>query len=110
MKHTVWHLQFICTVLFVLAEAREAFIKQFSMLEMSTHTLSAQLHGVTSALNCSISMTEEEGKEEWERKDGGSRGVCQTLSESVFVVRTAQTQLKQATLDLDNMVGKSDFL
>lgn len=93
-------------MLFVLSEAREAFIKQFSLLEASTGTLLAQLHGITSTLNCSISMTEEEGKER--RKDEGSRGVCQTFTETVFVIRASQTQLKQATLNLDNMVGKSN--
>lgn len=92
---------------FALSEAREAFIKQFSLLEASTGALLAQLHGITSTLNCSISMTEEEGKER--RKDEGSRGVCQTFTETTLMVRASQTQLKQATLDLDNMVGKSNL-
>ncbi|XP_034753093.1 laminin subunit gamma-3 isoform X2 [Etheostoma cragini] len=83
-------------------EAREAFIKQFSLLEASTGTLLAQLHGITSALNCSISMTGEEGKDR--RKDEGSRGVCQTFTETRFMVRVSQKQLKQATVDLDNMI------
>ncbi|KAM7392591.1 hypothetical protein PAMA_007618 [Pampus argenteus] len=83
-------------------EAREAFIKQFSLLEASTGTLLAQLHSVTSTLNCSISITEEEGKER--RKGEGSRDVCQTFTETVLAIRASQTQLKQATLDLDNMI------
>ncbi|XP_031173603.1 laminin subunit gamma-3 [Sander lucioperca] len=83
-------------------EAREAFIKQFSLLEASTGTLLAQLHGITSTLNCSISMTGEEGKDR--RKDEGSRGVCQTFTETMFMVRASQKKLKQATLDLDNMI------
>ncbi|XP_075954415.1 laminin subunit gamma-3 [Anarhichas minor] len=83
-------------------EAREAFIKQFSLLEASAGTLLAQLHGITSTLNCSISMTEEEGKER--RKDEGSRSVCQTFTETMFAVRASHKQLKQATLDLDNMI------
>ncbi|XP_040915110.1 laminin subunit gamma-3 isoform X1 [Toxotes jaculatrix] len=83
-------------------EAREAFIKQFSLLEASTGTLLAQLHGITSTLNCSISMTEEEGKERG--KDEGSRAVCQTFTDTVFMIRASQKQLKQATLDLDNMI------
>ncbi|XP_044031394.1 laminin subunit gamma-3 [Siniperca chuatsi] len=83
-------------------EAREAFIKQFSLLEASTGTLLAQLHGITSTLNCSISMTGEERKER--RKDEGSRGVCQTFTETIFMIRASQKQLKQATLDLDNMI------
>ncbi|XP_042251436.1 laminin subunit gamma-3 [Thunnus maccoyii] len=82
-------------------EAREAFIKQFSLLEASTGTLLAQLDGITSTLNCSISMREEEGKER--RKDEGSGDVCQTFTQTVSVIRASQTQLKQATLDLDNM-------
>lgn len=93
-------------MLFVLSEAREAFIKQFSLLEASTRTLSAQLNSITTTLNCSISTTEEEGKER--RKDEGSRGVCQTFTETLFMVRASQKQLKQATLDLDNMVGESN--
>lgn len=95
-------------MLFVLSEAREAFIKQFSLLEASTGTLLAQLHGITSTLNCSISMTGEEGKDR--RKDEGSRGVCQTFTETMFMVRASQKKLKQATLDLDNMVGESNIL
>uniref|UniRef100_A0A3B5B3F7 Laminin subunit gamma-3-like n=1 Tax=Stegastes partitus TaxID=144197 RepID=A0A3B5B3F7_9TELE len=83
-------------------EARETFIKQFSLLEASTGTLLAQLHGITSTLNCSISMTEEEGKER--RKDERSRGVCQTFTETLLMIRASQKQLKQATLDLDNMI------
>ncbi|XP_060916773.1 laminin subunit gamma-3 [Labrus mixtus] len=83
-------------------EAREAFIKQFSLLEASTGTLLAQLYGITSTLNCSISMTEEEREES--RKDGGSRAVCQTFTETFLMIRASQKQLKQATLDLDNMI------
>lgn len=93
---------------FTLSEAREAFIKQFSLLEASTGTLLAQLHGIASTLNCSISMTEEERKES--RKDEGSRGVCQTFTDTISMIRASEKQLKQATLDLDNMVGKSNIL
>ncbi|XP_069024859.1 laminin subunit gamma-3 [Embiotoca jacksoni] len=83
-------------------EAREAFIKQFSSLEASTGTLLAQLHGITSTLNCSISVTEEEGSER--RKDERSKGVCQTFTETLLVIRASQRQLKQATLDLDGVI------
>ncbi|XP_067340922.1 laminin subunit gamma-3 [Channa argus] len=81
-------------------EAREAFIKQFSLLEASTGTLLAQLYSITNSLNCSISMAEKEEKE----KDEGSRGVCQTFTDTVSMIRASQKQLKQATLDLDNMI------
>uniref|UniRef100_UPI0037E9A314 laminin subunit gamma-3 n=1 Tax=Semicossyphus pulcher TaxID=241346 RepID=UPI0037E9A314 len=83
-------------------EAREAFIKQFSLLEASTGTLLAQLHGITSTLNCSISMTEEE--REASRKDEGSKAVCQTFTDTIFMIRASQKRLQQATLDLDNMI------
>uniref|UniRef100_UPI003AAB3729 laminin subunit gamma-3 n=1 Tax=Centroberyx gerrardi TaxID=166262 RepID=UPI003AAB3729 len=85
-------------------EAREAFIKQFSVLEASTRTLSAQLHGITTALNCGISMTEEEGREKGARRNEVSRGVCRAFTDSVLMIRASQKQLKQATLDLDNMI------
>lgn len=85
---------------FVLSEAREAFIKQFSLLEASTGTLRAQLHGITATLNCSISTAEAEGKER--RKDD----VCQTFEDTATMIRASQQQLKQATLDLDSMVHK----
>ncbi|KAF7662191.1 hypothetical protein LDENG_00243610 [Lucifuga dentata] len=85
-------------------EAREAFIKQFSLLEASTRSLLAQLHGITSTLNCSISMAEDEGKEEGEREDEETRTVCQTFTEFVFIIRGSQKQLKLATYDLDNMI------
>ncbi|KAK6316218.1 hypothetical protein J4Q44_G00137420, partial [Coregonus suidteri] len=90
-----------------IQEAKEALVKQFALLETSTHTLSAQLHTVTPAMNCSASMEEEqegEKEEEEEGKEEGRRTLCRTLADSVSVVRSAQTQLKQATLDLDNMV------
>uniref|UniRef100_A0A665WYV5 Laminin, gamma 3 n=1 Tax=Echeneis naucrates TaxID=173247 RepID=A0A665WYV5_ECHNA len=83
-------------------EAREAFIKQFSLLEAYTGTLLAQLHGITSTSNCSISMTEDEAKERG--KDEESRGLCQTLADTVLIIRASQKQLKQATLDLDNVI------
>uniref|UniRef100_A0A3P9QE66 Laminin, gamma 3 n=1 Tax=Poecilia reticulata TaxID=8081 RepID=A0A3P9QE66_POERE len=87
-------------------EAREAFIKQFSLLEASAGALSAQLHGITFALNCSISMTEEEDKDERkdERKDEGSTGACQTFTKILLMIRASGDQLKQATLDLDNVI------
>uniref|UniRef100_A0A3Q1H167 Laminin, gamma 3 n=1 Tax=Acanthochromis polyacanthus TaxID=80966 RepID=A0A3Q1H167_9TELE len=88
-------------------EAREAFIKQFSLLEASTGSLLAQLHGITSTLNCSISKTEEDGKER--RKDESGRGVCQTFTETLLMITASQKQLKQATLDLDSMVGHSNL-
>lgn len=81
-----------------LQEAREVFIEQFSQLGTSTHSLSAQLHGTSSALNCSISRKgEEEG-------DEGRRNVCRMLTDSLSVVRTAQKQLQQATVDLGNVM------
>ncbi|KAM6984916.1 laminin subunit gamma-3 [Aplochiton taeniatus] len=82
-------------------EARDAFIKQFSLLGISTHTLSAQLHGAATALNCSISKEEEEEGEK--KNDEDKNSVCGTLAVSVSVVGAAQTHLKQATLDLNNM-------
>ncbi|XP_035996258.1 laminin subunit gamma-3 [Fundulus heteroclitus] len=87
-------------------EAREAFIKQFSLLEASAGALSAQLHGITLALNCSISMTEEEDREEG--KDGSNdeknRRGCQTFTKILLMIRASADQLKQATLDLDNVI------
>lgn len=83
-------------------EAREAFVKQFSLLEASTGTLLAQLYSIASALNCSISTTEEERKES--TKDGGSRGVCKAFTDTILMIRASEKQLKQATLDLDSMI------
>ncbi|XP_029692909.1 laminin subunit gamma-3 isoform X1 [Takifugu rubripes] len=83
-------------------EAREAFIKQFSSLEASTGRLVAQLHGVTSALNCSLAVTE--GGSTRSEASGKAEGVCQSFTEAALVIRRAQKQLQQATLDLDNMV------
>lgn len=80
-------------------EAREAFIKQFSLLEASAGSLLAQLNGITTTLNCSLSMTEMESG-----TDEGSRGVCQAFTDTLFIVRASQKQLKQATLDLDSMI------
>ncbi|XP_029024398.1 laminin subunit gamma-3 isoform X2 [Betta splendens] len=81
-------------------EARDAFLKQFSMLEASAGTLLAQLHGITASLNCSISVTEEE--EEEEEDEGSSE--CRTFTGAVLAITASQGRLKQATLALDNMV------
>ncbi|XP_070408564.1 laminin subunit gamma-3 isoform X2 [Nothobranchius furzeri] len=83
-------------------EAREAFIKQFSLLGASAGTLLAQLHGITFTLNCSIGVTEGEGEDIEE--DKRSRRVCQTLTETALVIRASEKQLQQATLDLDHMI------
>ncbi|KAM4527482.1 laminin subunit gamma-3 [Odontesthes bonariensis] len=83
-------------------EAREAFIKQFSLLEDSAGTLLAQLHGITFTLNCSISTREEEGKDG--EKDERSRDVCQTFTDTLLMIRASEKQLKQATQDLGNMI------
>lgn len=88
--------------LFDLSEAREAFIKQFSSLEASTGRLLAQLHGITSTLNCSVSVTENEMEEN--RTVDGARSVCRTFTEAVLAISGSQEQLRQATLDLNNMV------
>uniref|UniRef100_A0A8C6M1M2 Laminin subunit gamma 3 n=1 Tax=Nothobranchius furzeri TaxID=105023 RepID=A0A8C6M1M2_NOTFU len=69
-------------------EAREAFIKQFSLLGASAGTLLAQLHGITFTLNCSIGVTEGEGEDIEE--DKRSRRVCQTLTETALVIRASE--------------------
>ncbi|XP_071011165.1 laminin subunit gamma-3-like [Oncorhynchus clarkii lewisi] len=88
-----------------IQEAKEALVKQFALMETSTRTLSAQLHNVTPAMNCSASMEKEQEEEKKEKgKEDGRGTLCSTLGDALSVVRSAQTQLKQATLDLDNMV------
>lgn len=82
-------------------------MKQFSSLEASTGRLVAQLHGVTSALNCSLAVTE--GGSTRSEASGKAEGVCQSFTEAALVIRRAQKQLQQATLDLDNMVGPYCF-
>jgi hypothetical protein len=47
---------------------------------------------------------EEEGVEVVERSRGGGVA-CQTLADSVVMVRASDERLKKATLDLNNMVG-----
>lgn len=94
---------FICSC--VISEAREAFIKQFSSLEASTGRLLAQLHGITSTLNCSLGVTEG-GRTRSEESRKTDEGVCQSFSEAALIIRRSQKQLQQATLDLDNMVGR----
>lgn len=93
---------FICSC--VISEAREAFIKQFSSLEASTGRLLAQLHGITSALNCSRGVTEGESARS-EKSRTTDEGACQSFTGATLVIRRAQKQLQQATLDLDHMVG-----
>lgn len=94
---------FICSC--VISEAREAFVKQFSSLEASTGRLLARLHGITSALNCSLSVTEG-GRTRSEESGKTDEGVCQSFSDAALVIRRSQKRLQQATLDLDNMVGR----
>ena len=47
---------------------------------------------------------ELEGVEVEERRRGGGLA-CQTLAESVVMVRASDQRLQEATLDLNNMVG-----
>ncbi|XP_062333878.1 laminin subunit gamma-3 [Osmerus eperlanus] len=83
-----------------LQEAKEVFIKQFTQLGASAHTLSVQLHGAGSALDCRMSG---DGKEEGDQ-DTGRRSVCRTLASSLSKVEAAHTQLQKATLDLWSMM------
>lgn len=89
-------------------EAREAFIKQFASLEASTGALSAQLHGITAALNCTdTSGLTQEGEDGWKEKgkDEGTRAaVCQMFTSTEVMIAASQRRLKKATLDLDDMV------
>ncbi|KAJ7988353.1 hypothetical protein DPEC_G00322680 [Dallia pectoralis] len=86
-----------------IQEAKEAFVRQFALLEISTHTLSAQLNTVTTALNCSVGV--EVREEEVGVGDKEVSGMlCRGLVDSATVVRSARTLLKQATHDLNNMV------
>ncbi|XP_049593242.1 laminin subunit gamma-3 [Syngnathus scovelli] len=74
-----------------LQEAQEAFVGQFSSLEVSAGALAARLRDVSAASNCS-----DESKEEG--------GACRTLAGIALMVGEAQTQLKRATKDLDLMI------
>uniref|UniRef100_A0A3P8XGZ4 Laminin, gamma 3 n=1 Tax=Esox lucius TaxID=8010 RepID=A0A3P8XGZ4_ESOLU len=85
-----------------IQEAKEAFVRRFALLEVSTHSLSAQLNTVTTALNCSVSGEVQPEEEVGDKEGWGT--LCRGLAGSVAVVTRARTQLKQATLDLDNMV------
>uniref|UniRef100_A0A8C5G955 Laminin, gamma 3 n=1 Tax=Gouania willdenowi TaxID=441366 RepID=A0A8C5G955_GOUWI len=87
-------------------EAREAFIKQFFLLKASSGSLLAQLHDATSSLNCSLSTVEEEEKKK-ESLDDQNRRLCQGFTETLLRIQASQTQINQATLDLDNMVSPS---
>lgn len=85
----------------VLLEAREAFIKQFSSLEAPIGGLLKQLHGIEWTMNCSLNATET--------KQGGDsrRMACRVLARAAAMVEGSHRQLRQATLDLDSMVGKN---
>ncbi|XP_057674386.1 laminin subunit gamma-3 [Corythoichthys intestinalis] len=76
-------------------ETREAFIQQFSSLEVSTGALELQLRRLVTTFNCSVSTKEEE-------KKFGS--MCQILSEMALVVGESQAELEQATKDLDTLI------
>ena len=94
----------VCVCVFDPTEARDVFIKQFTQLGASTHSLSVQLHGAGSTLDCRMSGEgQEEGEEE---EDTGRRSVCRMLASSLSAVQAVQTQLQKATLDLGSMVWK----
>lgn len=46
---------------------------------------------------------EEEGKDR--RMDEKRRDACRTYTDTLLVIASSEKQLKQATLDLDSMVG-----
>ncbi|XP_033845842.1 laminin subunit gamma-3 [Periophthalmus magnuspinnatus] len=89
-------------------EAREAFIKQFASLEASAGMLSAQLHGVTATLNCTdargLTQRGEEGWKEMRESEGIRTALCQTFTSTGVMIAASQRRLKQATLDMDDMV------
>uniref|UniRef100_A0A3B3X3W9 Laminin, gamma 3 n=1 Tax=Poecilia mexicana TaxID=48701 RepID=A0A3B3X3W9_9TELE len=93
-------------------EAREAFIKQFSLLEASAGALSAQLHDITFALNCSISMTEEEVEDEGKdgRKDEGSTGACRTFTKILLMIKIISFEAMSAPNKWSIMVNDSQVL
>lgn len=80
------------------AEAREAFIKQFSQLETSAQTLQLQLRSIATALNCNLTESEE-GKT---LKDENE---CQELVDTLSTALNMQDQLQKMTLDLNSMVS-----
>lgn len=85
-------------------EAREAFIKQFSVLGALTHTLRAQLQGITATLNCKSSIEAEEREGGGADEDIESEGLCRTFAEALSMVHVSEKQLKQATQDLNTMI------
>ncbi|KAG9354246.1 hypothetical protein JZ751_012370, partial [Albula glossodonta] len=76
-----------------IQEAREAFIRQFTRLEMSARMLAAQLQSITTAMDCNGGANAM-----------GLKGVCRALSGPAAAVSTAQAQLTQAIHTLGNMV------
>ncbi|XP_030630730.1 laminin subunit gamma-3 [Chanos chanos] len=80
-----------------IQEAREAFISQFTVLQTSAQTLQLQLRSVSTAMNCTF-VGEREVEEEEKTTE------CKVLTATYAEVSKTQSQLEQATLDLNSMV------
>ncbi len=84
------------------AEAREAFIKQFSQLETSAQTLQLQLRSIAMALNCNLT---DSGKVTEEEKTLKGENECQELGDTLSAALNMQDQLQKMNLDLNSMVS-----
>ncbi|XP_026859944.2 laminin subunit gamma-3 [Electrophorus electricus] len=87
-----------------IQEAREAFMHQFSQLQVAVQELQIQLGHLGEAVNCSLAEEGETGRDETEdgvRRQGGN---CRALSDAFTAAMDAHTQLRRMTLDLDSMV------
>jgi hypothetical protein len=84
------------------AEAREAFIKQFSQLETSAQTLQLQLRSIATALNCNLT---DSGRESEKGKTLKGENECQELVDTLSTALNMQDQLQKMTLDLNSMVS-----
>nr|XP_055055591.1 laminin subunit gamma-3 [Misgurnus anguillicaudatus]XP_055055592.1 laminin subunit gamma-3 [Misgurnus anguillicaudatus]XP_055055593.1 laminin subunit gamma-3 [Misgurnus anguillicaudatus] len=88
--------------LLAIQEAREAFIKQFSQLETSAQTLQLQLRNIAAALNCNLTVGDEESTEE--KETSRREHECRELVDTLSAVLNMQEQLQTMTNDLNSMV------
>lgn len=89
----------------VCAEAREAFISQFTQLETSAQALQLQLHNFASIMNCSLLKDEASTSSEGENNTPNATNECRALVDTFATVTETQAQLQKMTSDLNSLVS-----
>lgn len=87
------------------AEAREAFISQFTQLETSAQALQLQLYNFASIMNCSLLKEEGSPSSKEENTTPKATDECRALMDTFAADTETQAQLQKMTSELNSLVS-----